>query len=249
VLVRADASNAARVYRALGAFGAPLQTFEVSEDDFASYDGVLQIGLPPRRIDILNRADGITFDEAISDGACFEWTDGKSIIGLAALLKNKRTARRAQDLATSRPRVEDEEGVVDRSFTSSDWIRRPWCRSRRGGYPTRTRPRRRASPVRRSPRRPPRHPCRTRCRRSSASGTRGAGDSRHRLGHHRDRRERLEVDQSLDAAIDAMSNWLSSPSHTFMALSSEVAAVGPEARHGRERSSGWRSIHRRQGPP
>lgn len=52
VLVRASRENAERVYRALAAFGAPLAMFEVSEADFASYDGVLQIGLPPRRIDI-----------------------------------------------------------------------------------------------------------------------------------------------------------------------------------------------------
>lgn len=69
-------------------------------DDFASYDGVLQIGLPPRRIDILNRADGITFDEATVDAESFE-LEGRRIpvIGLAALLKNKQAAGRAQDLA------------------------------------------------------------------------------------------------------------------------------------------------------
>ena len=100
VLVRSDPENAARVYRALSAFGAPLANFEVSEADFATYDGVLQIGLPPRRIDILNRADGITFDEAIAAGHTFE-VDACAIpiIGLDALLKNKRAAGRAQDLA------------------------------------------------------------------------------------------------------------------------------------------------------
>jgi hypothetical protein len=39
VLVRADANNAAKVYRALAAFGAPLSSFEVRQDDFATYDG------------------------------------------------------------------------------------------------------------------------------------------------------------------------------------------------------------------
>jgi hypothetical protein len=52
VLVRADDQNAKCVYRALAAFGAPLESFEVGEEGFAQYDGVLQIGLPPRRIDI-----------------------------------------------------------------------------------------------------------------------------------------------------------------------------------------------------
>jgi hypothetical protein len=100
VLVRARPDNAVRVYRALAAFGAPLETFEVSELDFATYEGVLQIGLPPRRVDILNRADGITFDEAVAEGDSFE-LDGRMIpiIGIAALLKNKRASGRPQDIA------------------------------------------------------------------------------------------------------------------------------------------------------
>jgi predicted nucleotidyltransferase len=100
VLVRADAANAARVYQALATFGAPLDAIEVAESDFATYDGVLQIGLPPRRIDILNRATGITFDEAVAAHASFQ-LDGRSIpiIGLEALLKNKIAAGRDQDRA------------------------------------------------------------------------------------------------------------------------------------------------------
>ena len=100
VLIRASTGNADLVYRALANFGAPLAAFEVQAADFATYDGVLQIGLPPRRVDILNRADGITFDEAIAEGACLT-LDGRTIpvIGRAALLKNKRAAGRAQDVA------------------------------------------------------------------------------------------------------------------------------------------------------
>jgi hypothetical protein len=100
VLVRANHENAGRLYRALAAFGAPLQMFEVDEGSFATYDGVLQIGLPPRRIDILNRADGITFDEAVAGGESFD-LEGRRIpvIGRDALLKNKRAANRPQDLA------------------------------------------------------------------------------------------------------------------------------------------------------
>lgn len=100
VLVRADPRNATRVYQALASFGAPLETFEVGEADFATYDGVLQIGLPPRRIDILNRATGITFDEALAGSEEFD-LDGRPIrvIGFAALIKNKTAAAREQDLA------------------------------------------------------------------------------------------------------------------------------------------------------
>lgn len=109
VLIRASASNAERVYRALAAFGAPLEAFQVGAADFATYEGVLQIGLPPRRVDILNRADGITFDEAIAEGTGFT-LEGRTIpvIGRAALIKNKRAAGRAQDIA-------DVEALVQKS--------------------------------------------------------------------------------------------------------------------------------------
>lgn len=100
VLVRATSDNSVRVYAALAAFGAPLSSFEVGAEDFTTYDGVLQIGLPPRRIDILNRADGITFDEAFHEHGTM-MLEGREIpvIGLTALLKNKRAAGRPQDLA------------------------------------------------------------------------------------------------------------------------------------------------------
>ena len=100
VLIRADSSNAEKVYRALVAFGAPLRNFDVEARDFATYDGMLQIGLPPRRVDIINRADGVGFDEAVAEGSAFT-LDGRRIpvIGRSALIKNKRAAGRAQDAA------------------------------------------------------------------------------------------------------------------------------------------------------
>ena len=100
ILVRASPANATLVYQALAAFGAPMEAFDVAAADFATYDGVLQIGLPPRRIDILNRAAGISFDEAIASGDSFD-IDGRQIpiIGRDALLRNKRAAGRAQDIA------------------------------------------------------------------------------------------------------------------------------------------------------
>ena len=100
VLVEANSDNAKRVYAALAAFGAPLSAFEVGVEDFASYDGVLQLGVPPRRSDIINRADGITFAEAIADGESFELEGCEiPVIGRSALIKNKRAAGRPQDIA------------------------------------------------------------------------------------------------------------------------------------------------------
>jgi hypothetical protein len=100
ILVRPESANALLVYQALATFGAPLSAFEVRAEDFATYDGVLQIGLPPRRIDILNRVDGISFDEAVAARASFQ-LEGRRVpvIGLAALVKNKTASGRPQDIA------------------------------------------------------------------------------------------------------------------------------------------------------
>jgi hypothetical protein len=100
VLVRAAPANAERVYRALAAFGAPLEAFEVSAADFAAYNGVLQMGVPPFRIDVLNRIAGVSFEEATASGEGFELDDRHiPVIGRDALLANKRAAGRPQDLA------------------------------------------------------------------------------------------------------------------------------------------------------
>lgn len=100
ILVRATAENARKVYRALAAFGAPLATLGATEDDFATYDGVLQIGVPPLRIDIITRIDGITFAQASADCATVD-IEGRTIavIGRDALIANKRASDRPQDRA------------------------------------------------------------------------------------------------------------------------------------------------------
>ena len=54
--------NAERVWSALLEFGAPLD--ELAMSDLASSDLVFQIGVVPRRIDIMTSVTGISFDEA-----------------------------------------------------------------------------------------------------------------------------------------------------------------------------------------
>lgn len=100
ILVRASPDNAKRVYAALAAFGAPLDAFEIGEADFSNYDGVLQIGVAPVRIDILNRIAAVDFDEVIATGDAFTLDDRRIlVIGRAALIKNKTAVGRPQDLA------------------------------------------------------------------------------------------------------------------------------------------------------
>ncbi len=99
VLVRPTRENASKVFAGLRSFGAPLKSLNISENDFADYDGVVQFGSPPNRIDILTNVSGITFDEALNGSLEFD-LEGRAVtvIGLDALLKNKRAAARDQDL-------------------------------------------------------------------------------------------------------------------------------------------------------
>lgn len=99
VLIRPTTDNARRVYQGLAAFGAPLSSFEVSDADFVSYEGVLQLGVPPLRIDILNRI-GVPFDAVVADGETLEVERRPiPVIGREALLQAKLGAGRPQDLA------------------------------------------------------------------------------------------------------------------------------------------------------
>jgi len=100
VFVRADESNAERVFRALLRFGAPVAAHGVTASDFVVSGTVYQMGLPPNRIDVMTEISGVSFDEAACD--TIEGHLGSErvrCIGLAALIRNKRAAGRSKDLA------------------------------------------------------------------------------------------------------------------------------------------------------
>lgn len=100
IFVRPSDDNAPRVLAALAAFGAPVSQLGIEIGDFARPNIVVQLGLPPVRIDLLTDIHGLDFDGAIRDHETLE-IDGRIIpvIGRAAFLVNKRAAGRAQDLA------------------------------------------------------------------------------------------------------------------------------------------------------
>ena len=97
VWVLANPENAAKVWRALVEFGAPLAG--LCPDDFAHEGFFYQIGQPPVRVDILMSIDGVKFEEAWPKrreshlGAQAAW-----FISREDLLKNKRTTNRHLDL-------------------------------------------------------------------------------------------------------------------------------------------------------
>lgn len=97
LFIRSDEENAKAAFRALAQFGAPLQG--LSPADFC--DGTTyQIGQPPDRIDVIQRIDGVTFDEAWPNRIEGR-IDGEvpaSVISREDLIRNKLASGREQDL-------------------------------------------------------------------------------------------------------------------------------------------------------
>ena len=62
IWVEASEENSKKVYKALAEFGAFLK--DVDEKTFSEDGVVFQVGLPPRRIDVITKVSGLRFDEA-----------------------------------------------------------------------------------------------------------------------------------------------------------------------------------------
>jgi predicted nucleotidyltransferase len=97
IFIRSDEENSKALFQALAQYGAPLENLTPS--DFT--DGTtFQIGQPPARIDILQRIDGITFDEAW-ENRIEGLVDGEVravVISRDDLIRNKLASGREQDI-------------------------------------------------------------------------------------------------------------------------------------------------------
>jgi len=92
--------NAERVWRGLAAFGAPLEELGVTREDLRRPGTVIQLGLPPNRIDLLTGISGIPdFDAAWAERVEHAF-GGRQVpfIGRATLVRNKRESGRRKDL-------------------------------------------------------------------------------------------------------------------------------------------------------
>lgn len=105
--IRRNRENAKRTLRALENFGAPLHDLTI--DELLDPDLVFQIGVEPRRVDVLSAVEGVDFEEAWPERLTVA-VDGLEVpvLGRDALIANKRTLGRAQDLADVE-RLEGEE--------------------------------------------------------------------------------------------------------------------------------------------
>jgi predicted nucleotidyltransferase len=98
VWVEMAPENASKILKALDQFG--FGSLDVKESDFTVPDQMLQLGYPPRRIDILTTLPDVEFSECYPvhttvgiKGVHVAFTD------LENLKKNKRATGRHQDLA------------------------------------------------------------------------------------------------------------------------------------------------------
>lgn len=94
--LKVSEENAGRAVAALREFGAPSDVLDASA--FLAPGTVVQLGVAPRRIDLLTRIDGVEFADA-AQRALVLTIDGIVVptIGLADLITNKRATGRLQD--------------------------------------------------------------------------------------------------------------------------------------------------------
>ncbi|HLF73526.1 MAG TPA: hypothetical protein VI524_04230 [Anaerolineales bacterium] len=98
VWVEMTPENAAKIVKALDQFG--FASLGLKAEDFLVPDQIIQLGYPPRRVDVLTTLPGVEFSEcypvhvtAHMDGIPVNFID------LENLRKNKRATGRHQDLA------------------------------------------------------------------------------------------------------------------------------------------------------
>jgi len=96
IWVKADEANSKKIYQTLARFGVPLD--QLNENDFAVEGIIFQIGVAPRRIDIITQIDGVTYDEADEDKIVVEVEELKlTVLSLYKLIKNKMSTGREKD--------------------------------------------------------------------------------------------------------------------------------------------------------
>ncbi len=96
IWVEASAENSRKIYKSLFEFGAPL--LDISETAFVEKGVIFQIGVAPRRIDIITHIDGVIFEEAYKTKELIEIESLRiPLISKENLIKNKQSTNREKD--------------------------------------------------------------------------------------------------------------------------------------------------------
>lgn len=98
LLVHPDVNNAARILRALDAFG--FGSLGLEGKDFSDEDRIVQLGVPPVRIDIMTSITAITWDKVWENKVGGLYDDiPVFFLGRSEFIANKQASGRPQDLA------------------------------------------------------------------------------------------------------------------------------------------------------
>jgi hypothetical protein len=90
LFVRPTAENAARILAALEEFG--FGSLDLSPEDFATPNKVVQLGVPPVRVDIITSVSGVTWEKADAGKAPSRYAEVPVFfISREDFLTNKRT--------------------------------------------------------------------------------------------------------------------------------------------------------------
>jgi len=107
ILVKGSPENAQRILSALAEFG--FKSVGLKADDFQDPEKVVQLGVPPVRVDILTSLTGVSWEEAFSGK--IEGRYGNvtvHFLGRDQLIDNKRALGRKRDLADLEALGEEE---------------------------------------------------------------------------------------------------------------------------------------------
>ncbi|MBI1747648.1 MAG: hypothetical protein HYR55_13840 [Acidobacteria bacterium] len=98
VLLKPAPDNAQRILAALGAYG--FASVGLTPADFDHPDQVVQLGVPPIRIDLITSLTGVSWDEALAGRTAGSYGDVPvNYIGREQFMANKRATGRKKDLA------------------------------------------------------------------------------------------------------------------------------------------------------
>ena len=98
IFIRPDSENARRILQALDEFG--FKSVGLILEDFQSTDKVVQLGVPPVRVDIITSLTGVSWEEAFSGRAEGKYGDTPVYyIGREQFIANKRALGRKRDFA------------------------------------------------------------------------------------------------------------------------------------------------------
>ena len=98
IYVRPTQDNATRIIRALSFFG--FGSLGLKAEDFQKPEQVVQLGVPPVRIDLITSITGVTWEQADSGKVAGKYGDvDVHYLGRDQYARNKRATGRKKDLA------------------------------------------------------------------------------------------------------------------------------------------------------